>query len=175
MVLRSPLRLASFVAGAAVVALALACNDATTETTAGDDGGAGGADGGPSKGVDAGAPSDGSAWDAGDGAPPRAIEDGPSEAGAECAFNRDCQAALRCECSEASGCACAPGARGTGRNGLDACDSGDQCASSLCVEGPDPGESICSDACKTNADCTGKLPRCITISGIPEPICVRTP
>ena len=101
--------------------------------------------------------------------------DGPGEAGAECAFNRDCKLALRCECDESTGCACQPGERGTGKNGIDVCDSGDQCASALCVEGPDQGESICSDACNDDKDCTGKLPRCIPVFGIPEPICAREP
>lgn len=84
---------------------------------------------------------------------------GPGEAGTECVFNHDCQLALRCGACDAGYCFCEPGARGAGKNGIDACDSGDQCASSVCVE------SWCSDECATNADCTGMLPRCVTVPG----------
>lgn len=96
---------------------------------------------------------------------------GPGEAGDECSFNRDCQTTLRCECNGA--CACAPGARGTGQNGIDACDSGNQCASSVCLEGPDGGY-LCSDECLTPADCPPKLPRCEDITFVGR-ICVRQP
>lgn len=113
----------------------------------------------------------------GDAAPPKDASppkdaNGPGEAGSTCFFNRDCQLALRCECDVE--CVCKPGARGTGRNGIDRCDSGDQCASSLCVEGPS-GEHYCSDECQGPDDCTGALPRCVAIGGLPEPICVRDP
>ena len=122
-------------------------------------------DSGPiTPGKDAAAPVD---------AKPGKDANGPGEAGAECGFNRDCQAALRCECDESTGCACKVGARGTGQNGIDACDSGNQCASSLCVEGPTNGESICSDECTDDNDCGGKLPKCISAFGIPAPFCAR--
>jgi hypothetical protein len=101
---------------------------------------------------------------------------GPSDelgkTGTECAFNRDCQAALRCECSEDTGCSCQPGARGTGKNGVDTCTSGNDCASSLCVEGPDDGGTICSDECADNNDCTGKLPKCLPVPTLGK-ICAR--
>lgn len=100
--------------------------------------------------------------------------DGPGEAGAECAFNRDCQAALRCECTESAGCACKPGARGTGQNGVTPCSDGNACASSVCTEGPPDSGSFCSDACKTSADCTGKLPLCSDIAFVGR-ICIRQP
>lgn len=100
------------------------------------------------------------------------IVDGPGKVGAECSFNRECMAALRCECSETSGCACKPGARGTGRNGIDPCDAGEACRSSLCIEGPPGMGSFCSDECKTEADCTGKLPVCADIALVGR-VCIR--
>ena len=165
------------VASIATASFVAACTAETTDTPDADDGGPGprkrdGAKPGEEEEED-GSVDPGN--DAGEDAKPEKDANGPGEAGAECAFNRDCQAALRCECDESTGCACQPGARGTGKNGIDACDSGNQCASSLCVEGPDPGESICSDECKTEDDCTGKLPRCIPVFGIPENICAREP
>jgi hypothetical protein len=102
------------------------------------------------------------------------IVDGPGMAGEECSFNRDCKAALRCECVEPDPCTCKAGTRGTGRNGIDACNDGNACASSLCVEGPTGTGSFCSDECKTSADCTGKLPLCSDIAFVGR-ICIRTP
>lgn len=98
---------------------------------------------------------------------------GDGGVGAMCSFNRDCAMGLRCECSESAGCACAMGARGTGVNGVTRCTSGNDCASSVCVEGPDMN-SYCSDACMTDMNCTGMLPRCIDVSFVGR-ICVRTP
>lgn len=115
--------------------------------------------------------SDAGKKDATPDAKPARDANGPGEAGAECSFNHDCQLALRCECDGL--CECKPGARGTGRNGIDACDAGEQCASSLCVEGPgDSGVHYCSDECASNVDCTGMLPKCTVISFIGQ-ICVR--
>lgn len=94
-------------------------------------------------------------------------------AGATCVFNRDCADGLRCECSETAGCACRPGARGTGRTGVTVCTSGNDCASSLCVEGPD-ARSYCSDECTTAAMCGGMLPRCIEVSFVGR-VCARVP
>ncbi len=108
-----------------------------------------------------------------DATPPRDAN-GPGDVGATCAFNRDCRLALRCECDDFE-CVCKPGPRGTGRNGIDRCDSGDQCASSVCVEGPNGTDFYCSDECQGPADCTGALPRCVSVAGFPEPICVRQP
>ncbi|MEO8798345.1 MAG: hypothetical protein ABI551_10700 [Polyangiaceae bacterium] len=93
--------------------------------------------------------------------------------GAVCAFNRDCIAADRCACDESTGCFCEAGARGTGHNGIDPCTSGNDCTSSLCVEGPDGG-SICSNECGSAADCTGALPKCSNIAFIGM-ICIRNP
>ncbi|MEO7110294.1 MAG: hypothetical protein ABI183_07660, partial [Polyangiaceae bacterium] len=84
-----------------------------------------------------------------------------------------CPASQRCECSEATGCDCEDGARGTGKNGIDSCTTGDDCASSLCVEGPS-GTNVCSDQCTDAAGCTGSLPLCDAIAGIGM-ICVRQP
>jgi len=92
--------------------------------------------------------------------------------GAPCTFNRECSAAQRCEC-RGGDCACATGPRGTGRNGLDTCTDGSDCASSLCVEAAD-GRSFCSDECATDADCTGALPRCLDIAFLGS-ICARVP
>ena len=94
--------------------------------------------------------------------------------GATCSFNHDCQTALRCECDETTGCACKPGARGTGKNGIDPCTSGNNCASALCVEGPADSGSFCSDECMTIAQCTGKLPVCSDIAGVGR-VCIRMP
>jgi hypothetical protein len=124
-------------------------------------------DGGPE--VD-GAPLPGT--DAGDSG--TVIVDGPGKAGAPCAFNRECNAALRCECSENAGCECKPGARGTGKNGIDPCLDGNACASSLCVEGPPDAGSFCSDECDASTDCTGKLPVCSNIAFVGK-ICIRQP
>ncbi len=100
---------------------------------------------------------------------------GPGGAGAVCSFNYDCNLALRCECDESTGCACKTGARGTGKNGIDRCDGGNDCTSAVCVEGPgDGGEFYCSDECKTGSDCTGKLPLCTNIAFVGQ-ICIRKP
>ena len=99
---------------------------------------------------------------------------GPGALGGICSFNWDCQSALRCECNEATGCACKPGARGTGRNGVDPCTSGNACESAVCVEGPADAGFFCSDECVTSAGCGGKLPVCTTISFVGR-ICVRAP
>ncbi len=118
-------------------------------------------------GVDAtaDAPSDASKRDA----------NGSGEAGAPCTLNYDCQSALRCECALGVPCECKAGARGAGRNGLDACnDDGNACISALCVEGPADAGFFCSDECDTSADCTGQLPTCKTVAFFGR-ICVRTP
>jgi hypothetical protein len=99
--------------------------------------------------------------------------DGPGVDGTTCSFNRDCHVALRCECSESAGCACKPGARGTGKNGIDPCASGNDCTSSVCVEGPPDAGSFCSDECMTAAQCTGVLPLCSDIAFVGR-ICIRT-
>ena len=125
--------------------------------------------------TDAGA-TDAGAMDAG------AMDAGPADAGvpasdaaegAVCSFNRECAAAARCECDEVTGCMCVTGARGTGRNGVDPCTTGDDCASAVCVEGSD-GTFYCSGECATEADCGAALPRCIDIAFVGR-ICARTP
>ena len=137
-------------------------------------------DTGGASGGEAGAPPEGGSpgRDAADaGAPPgsdASVVDGSGKQGAECSFNRECMAALRCECTVASGCACKPGPRGTGRNGLDPCDAGEACQSSVCVEGPTGTGSFCTGECKTEADCTGKLPVCAD-NALVGRICIRKP
>lgn len=92
--------------------------------------------------------------------------------GGACTFNRECAATDRCECIDFT-CTCRNGARGSGKNGVDVCTSGNDCASSVCVEGSD-GKDYCSDECVTATDCGGKLPRCLDVTGLGR-ICVRAP
>lgn len=100
--------------------------------------------------------------------------DGPGEEGEACTFNRECGAALRCACVDEV-CTCQPGERGAGQNGIDTCDDGDDCASSLCVEGPGPsGQHYCSDECEGDDGCGGALPVCASVSFVGR-ICIRTP
>jgi len=153
-------------AGLVSVGLIAACSSATTSHAA--------PDAGDAK-TDAGADAP-VVGDAGDGSPDvmdasADAVDGPGEAGAPCNFNRDCDIALRCDCDLDAGCACAPGPRGTGQNGVDQCASGNDCASSLCVEGPQ-GVYYCSGECVTAADCTGALPICSDIAFVGR-ICIR--
>jgi hypothetical protein len=91
----------------------------------------------------------------------------------ECTFNRDCPETHRCECDEETGCFCCVGERGTGRNGIDPCDDGNDCASSLCVEG-NGGIYYCSDECEDNDGCGPNLPACTYIAFVGQ-ICVRDP
>ncbi len=100
------------------------------------------------------------------------VATGDVATGGACAFNRECAATDRCECIDFT-CTCRPGARGTGKNGVDVCTSGNDCASSVCTEGSD-GKDYCSDECVTAADCGGKLPRCLDVTGLGR-ICVRAP
>lgn len=90
-----------------------------------------------------------------------------------CTFNADCVSYERCECTEVDGCMCKVGARGTGRNGIDTCTDGNDCESSLCVEGPS-SEYYCSGPCMSAMDCTGQLPRCIDVATLGR-ICARQP
>ena len=73
-------------------------------------------------------------------------------------------------CTEADGCGCEDGARGTGSNGVDTCADGNDCASSLCVEGADA--FYCSDVCSTNEDCGPSLPVCTDIAFLGR-VCIR--
>ncbi len=100
-----------------------------------------------------------------------AVEAGGSHA--TCSFNADCPASERCACSDTTGCFCETGARGAGACGVDACSSGNDCASAVCVEGP-AGAFVCSCACSGNADCGGALPLCTAIAYVGT-ICVRQP
>jgi hypothetical protein len=168
-----PLAAISLAALFASAAVAVACQ--TTEVAPIDD-----ADADTTKdaaGAEAEAADSASPTDAGADAPrDSAAKDanGPGEAGATCSFNRDCQLALRCQCDNVNGCACAPGARGTGQNAVDACDSGDQCASAVCVEGPPDAGFFCTDECGSAADCIAPLPQCTNVAFVGQ-ICVRTP
>ncbi len=116
---------------------------------------------------DAGQQDDAGLQDAGHDAGPVAVE---------CSFNSDCQADERCECDAVEGCFCREGARGTGMNGIDTCESGDDCASALCLEGPDgpDGDFYCSAECASEADCTGALPVCSNIAFVGQ-VCIREP
>lgn len=111
-------------------------------------------------------------------APSDVPSDAPSDAEASgshsvCVFNRECPATERCACDVATGCFCETGPRGTGVNGVDACVTSNDCASSVCVEGPG-GAYVCSGECAGSADCGGKLPVCSNIAFVGK-ICVRTP
>jgi hypothetical protein len=159
-----------------VAAIVIACSDETTSSSpsiadASPSDARATSDSGGEEEEDAATGTDGGTKDAAADAKPLRDANGPGEAGDDCVFNYDCQLALRCECDGT--CTCEPGARGTGKNGIDACDAGEQCASSLCVEGPgDSGVHYCSDECASNGDCTGMLPKCTNISFIGK-ICVR--
>jgi hypothetical protein len=102
-----------------------------------------------------------------------AVDAGSREAGGTCSFNQDCIATERCSCTESSGCRCVVGARGRGRPGADTCNSGDECASAVCVEA-NGGVSRCSAPCASASDCPAELPRCISVSFVGR-ICVRDP
>jgi hypothetical protein len=168
---------ALLLASATLAAIVIACTDQTnasfadTSDASSSDGRTTG-DAGEGEDEDATTTKDAGANDA--KADARAVRDanGPGEAGDDCVFNHDCQLALRCECDNGL-CTCEPGARGTGKNGVDTCDAGEDCTSSLCVEGPgDGGVHYCSDECETSADCTGMLPKCTSISFLGK-VCVR--
>lgn len=135
-----------------------------------------GADGGP-KGLPDEKKGDASAADSGDGDAGDTADEqryGPAAEGDECDLNYDCQEGLRCECEDGD-CACAPGARGTGKNGVDPCPSGNEdCASGVCIE-RSAAETICSDACESDADCGGKLPKCLMVFGLPFDVCSPPP
>ena len=102
---------------------------------------------------------------------PADVISGDAKVGDICSFNRECQANLRCECTEVDGCACKVGVRGTGQNGVTECDSGNQCASSVCVEGQ-ANKFYCTDECEGGADCKPNLPQCKSIAFVGR-ICVR--
>lgn len=90
--------------------------------------------------------------------------------GGVCSFNRECIASERCECVDGD-CVCKPGKRGTGKSGIDMCTDGNDCESSVCLEGP--GDVLyCSGECATGKDCGGVLPTCSEIALLGK-ICVR--
>jgi len=93
----------------------------------------------------------------------------------KCTFNADCIAAERCECSETAGCFCKIGPRGTGKSGVDPCKDGQDCATSLCMEGPTYQTSyFCSGPCSTAQDCGPMLPICANIAFLGK-VCIRDP
>ncbi len=166
---------------------ALACSssvvadDVASDMDAGDDGTLGddGAASGDGAETDSGGAKDGAAGDGGgakDGGSGDATlafdANGPGKTGDTCSFNRDCVIADRCECNGGT-CTCKVGVRGTGQNGVDGCDSGNQCASAVCAEG-NKGAYYCSGECLTPSDCKTKLPLCEDISFVGR-ICVRNP
>lgn len=126
--------------------------------------------------VDSGSGDSGSAVDAGaDGG----SDAGSADAGSEdagpplaCAFNRECPDEMFCDSDDCeAGCLCKPGARGTGGLGA-ACASGNQCASSVCLEGPGD-ELMCSIECASSEDCADPLPSCADVAFVGQ-ICVRS-
>ncbi|MFY0584093.1 hypothetical protein ACN28S_66060 [Cystobacter fuscus] len=134
-------------------------------------GGTEGDGGSPDASVDAGEPVDaGAPTDGGDTVPDAGVPGGGSRSA--CTFNSDCPADERCECDESEGCLCLTGPRGTGRSGVDACVSGNDCESSLCAEGW--GGFFCSGPCASNSDCGPQLPLCAYITFIGD-MCIRQP
>lgn len=93
----------------------------------------------------------------------------------ECTFNADCIASERCECSETAGCFCKIGPRGSGKSGVDPCKDGQDCETSLCMEGPTYQTSyFCSGPCATAQDCGPMLPICANIAFLGK-VCIRDP
>ncbi len=90
--------------------------------------------------------------------------------GSACTFNRDCSSTTRCACVDGD-CKCEVGPRGKGKSGVDLCKDGNDCESSLCLEGT--GDVLtCSGECVVPGDCGPKLPVCSNIAIIGT-ICVR--
>ncbi len=100
------------------------------------------------------------------------MADAGMSSGLDCTFNADCPAAERCECVDFA-CTCQFGVRGTGVAGVDPCVDGNDCASSLCVEG-NGGLYYCSGQCTSAAQCGPNLPICSNIAFIGQ-ICIRDP
>ncbi|MCB9642791.1 MAG: hypothetical protein H6728_06905 [Myxococcales bacterium] len=118
--------------------------------------------------------------DAGESSPEATPQESTPEAAPEivaessntsCGFNKDCPANERCECDEQTGCFCKVGTRGTGKNGVDTCTSGNDCESALCIEGNE-ASFYCSDECTTDSDCGPNLPQCLSIQFVGT-VCVR--
>lgn len=170
--LRAPLVLVLAVASSAGL-LSYACSSEEPAGAPGVDGGVGAPDRfvtpEPEAGADAGGDAAGPS-DAGLDARAKKDANGPGAEDAGCSFNRDCNIALRCECEQGD-CRCARGARGAGQVGVDRCDGGNDCESSVCVEGP-AGAYYCTDECVTPADCAGALPKCADIAFVGR-ICIR--
>lgn len=100
-------------------------------------------------------------------------EDAGTSSNLGCTFNADCPDHERCECDIETGCICRIGVRGTGVNGVDTCEDGNDCASSLCVEGQN-ATYYCSDECDTSDDCGEHLPVCSNVAFVGR-ICIRQP
>ena len=99
------------------------------------------------------------------------LQSADAKVGDTCGFNRECGKSERCECDEDAGtCTCQTGARGTGKNGVDTCSSGNDCASALCVEGRN--KFYCSDECTSNTSCGSALPVCADIAFVGR-VCIR--
>lgn len=150
----------------ALALLTAACLALGCETTAGAPDAAAAADVTPV--VDAGA-------DVAMDAPAADLPDVPAGEvmlGGVCSLNRDCPASARCTCADGD-CRCMEGARGVGVSGETRCSTGDDCASSLCVDGNNG--MLCSDGCTSNDDCPPALPRCITIGALSLSLCARDP
>jgi hypothetical protein len=90
--------------------------------------------------------------------------------GEACTFNADCERDLRCACVDEA-CACQAGTRGCGTNGVDECSDGNDCVTSLCVEG-NGGASFCSGPCTSDDDCGPALPVCADIAFLGR-VCIR--
>lgn len=98
------------------------------------------------------------------------IESDESNRDGDCVVNAECPADQRCESVDYV-TQCRDGARGTGVNGVDTCTVGEDCASSLCIEGAG-ADFYCSDLCDTDDDCGPNLPVCMDVAFVGR-ICVR--
>jgi hypothetical protein len=87
-----------------------------------------------------------------------------------CFSNHDCVASEVCSDTGNNMPKCVTGQRGTGVAGSVCTNEGD-CASALCVEGPNVNELLCSDLCTDATMCPTNLPRCLGSLGI----CARNP
>jgi hypothetical protein len=163
-----------FVALSATAVVAFTACSSTSDPPAAGDAGASSSSSSSSSSSGGSSGSSGASDGGADAKPDAPVPDGGGS-GKACAFNRECPSAERCECSESAGCVCKTGPRGTGKNGVDTCKDGNDCESSLCVEGPASGTAFyCSDECTTAAQCKGALPVCADIALVGR-ICVRTP
>ena len=91
--------------------------------------------------------------------------------GADCVHNRECVSGAFCK-EGPSSFVCTAGTAGAGVNGLTVCTTGNDCQSSICTQDA-VGTNTCSDACDCDADCGGKMPKCVFLAFLGIGICAR--